>query len=363
MNPLFVTGFIFVSTTTVPHNYIRQFSPSLALQLMSNSTSLVVWGQILQPNRWARNYSTLTTERPSVDNFQLDPDWVTGFVDGEGCFTVSITEYKKYKLGLKVEHRFIICLHVKDQAILEGIKKSLGVGKIYKSGPQSIQYVVTSIKELERVINHFDQYPLITKKRGDFYLLKKVFILIKNKEHLTPEGLRKIVALRASMNLGLSDKLKVAFPDVVPVVRPVVSNPTTIDANWLAGFTSAEGLFMVKITASLTNSVGFQFQLVLEIAQHLRDHILLVSFISFFNAGSVIKYKNASFYRVTKFDDIVNKIIPFFKKYPILGVKALDFADFCKAAELMKNKAHLTKDGLEKIRKIKAGMNRGRKFN
>ena len=73
-----------------------------------------------------------------------------------------------------------------------------------------------------------------------------------------------------------------------------------------------------------------------------------------------MKYKNASFYRVTKFDDIVNKIIPFFKKYPILGVKALDFADFCKAAELMKNKAHLTKDGLEKIRKIKAGMNRGR---
>ena len=193
MNPLFVTGFIFVSTTTVPHNYIRQFSPSLALQLMSNSTSLVVWGQILQPNRWARNYSTLTTERPSVDNFQLDPaprGAVTGFVDGEGCFTVSITEYKKYKLGLKVEHKFIICLHVKDQAILEVIKKSLGVGKIYKSGPQSIQYVVTSIKELERVINHFDQYPLITKKRGDFDLLKKVFILIKNKEHLTapPRG-------------------------------------------------------------------------------------------------------------------------------------------------------------------------------
>ena len=54
-----------------------------------------------------------------------------------------------------------------------------------------------------------------------------------------------------------------------------------------------------------------------------------------------MKYQNASFYRVTKFDDIVNKIIPFFKKYLILGVKALDFADFCKAAELMKNKAHL----------------------
>ena len=111
------------------------------------------------------------------------------------------------------------------------IKKSLGVGKIYKDRSESTQFKIENLKELETVINHFDKFKLITKKRADFELLKKVFILIKNKEHLTPEGLRKIVALKASMNLGLSDKLKVAFPDVVPVVRPVVSNPTTIDPN------------------------------------------------------------------------------------------------------------------------------------
>ena len=59
--------------------------------------------------------------------------------------------------------------------------------------------------------------------------------------------------------------------------------------------------------------------------------------------------------------DILNIIIPFFVKYPILGIKALDFADFCKVAELMKTKAHLTLDGLEEIRLIKEGMNKGRK--
>ena len=46
-----------------------------------------------------------------------------------------------------------------------------------------------------------------------------------------------------------------------------------------------------------------------------------------------------------------------FKKYPIPGVKALDFKDFCRAAELMKEKKHLTPEGLEQIKKIKAGMN------
>ena len=67
-------------------------------------------------------------------------------------------------------------------------------------------------------------------------------------------------------------------------------------------------------------------------------------------------------YRVTKIADITQKVIPFFNKYSIVGVKALDFADFCRVSELMKKKAHLTLPGLEKIKKIKAGMNTGRKL-
>ena len=60
-------------------------------------------------------------------------------------------------------------------------------------------------------------------------MFKRVFILIKNKEHLTPEGLRKIIAIRAAMNLGLSDKLSTAFSDVVWAERPLVELPKTID--------------------------------------------------------------------------------------------------------------------------------------
>jgi hypothetical protein len=52
----------------------------------------------------------------------------------------------------------------------------------------------------------------------------------------------------------------------------------------------------------------------------------------------------------------------FFQKYPLQGVKSKDFKDFCKVAELMENKAHLTAEGLDQIRQIKAGMNTGRKF-
>ena len=54
------------------------------------------------------------------------------------------------------------------------------------------------------------------------------------------------------------------------------------------------------------------------------------------------------------------KIIPFFERCPILGVKALDFEDFKRVVAIIKVKGHLTESGLEEIRLIKAGMNRGR---
>lgn len=58
-------------------------------------------------------------------------------------------------------------------------------------------------------------------------------------------------------------------------------------------------------------------------------------------------------YVVVKFSDVIEKIIPFFDKYPILGVKKKDFDDFKLTANIMKNKEHLTLEGLEKIKKIK----------
>lgn len=53
-------------------------------------------------------------------------------------------------------------------------------------------------------------------------------------------------------------------------------------------------------------------------------------------------------------------MIPFFFKYPIAGIKYLDFQDFCKVANIMKEKGHLTIEGSDAILKIKEGMNTGR---
>ena len=161
------------------------------------------------------------------------------------------------------------------------------------------------------------------------------------------------------MNLGLSSKLKVAFPDVVPVEKPKVDTALTIDPNWLAGFTSGEGCFFIKIQKKETHSLGFQVILEFKLTQDERDEQLMRILIEYLNCGYVVKTKTWVEFRVTKFNDILKIIIPFFQKHRILGVKALDFADWCKAAELINEKKHLTKEGLEKIKQIKAGMNTG----
>ena len=81
------------------------------------------------------------------------------------------------------------------------------------------------------------------EKQVDFELLKKVVDLMNQKEHLTIEGIQKIVSIKASMNLGLSEELLVAFPDVKPVLRPSTNENKIEDPNWLAGFISGEGCF------------------------------------------------------------------------------------------------------------------------
>jgi len=78
---------------------------------------------------------------------------------------------------------------------------------------------------------------------------------------------------------------------------------------------------------------------------------------NYFNCGYLSERGDIIDFHVTKIDDILNIIIPFFEKYPILGVKLDNYKDFCKIAKLIKNKEHLTEKGLEEIKLIKSKMN------
>jgi hypothetical protein len=111
------------------------------------------------------------------------------------------------------------------------IQKFFRVGKINKGGEDSIQFSVGSLKDLLVVIDHFSKYPLLTQKRADYELFKRVVELMERREHIRLEGLKKIVSLKAAMNNGLSEKHKAAFPDVVPVQRPLVEDKVLLQVD------------------------------------------------------------------------------------------------------------------------------------
>lgn len=296
---------------------------------------------------------------PNTDT--LNPWALTGFIDGEGSFTIGISENKNKVVGWHVKQEFLISLHEGDKVILETIQKYLGVGNIFKHHSNKIlHYRIASVKDLAKIIAHLDQYPLITQKFADYTLFKEAYNLVVNKQHLTLSGLHELVSLKASMNLGLSELLKTAFPSVVPKVRPLVVDKTIADPQWLAGFASAEGCFFIGIQKSSTIRVGVNVQLEFQLTQHIRDEALIKSLIKYLNCGNAHQNKSVFRYRVSKLSDLSENIIPFFKQHRIIGIKALDFADFCTVFELMRNKKHLSHEGIEQIRIIKSGTNTGR---
>ena len=282
---------------------------------------------------------------------------------GEGYFLINLVKNINFKTRWQIQLSFKIGIHVKDKSLLQKIKNLLSVGTIYKLGEQSIQLKVFSVKDLNIIINHFDKFPLKTKKRLEYELWKQVFNIIKNKEHLTKEGLRKILAIKASMSRGLNPELKATYTDIVPVILKLsqVKKIEHFNGEWIAGFTSAEGCFLINLNRSPLYRTGYQVQLVFQLTQHSRDENLMKILIKYFDCGSIVKDRESIKYRVEKFSDNYEKIIPFFSLNRIWGVKFLDYLDWCQVADIIKEKGHLTIEGLNKIRELKQGMNRGRR--
>lgn len=332
---------------------------NLAFQIQSyssfNSDSLSVLRTQIDISKGSPRYSF-----NNKNTFYLNPDYLTGFVDGEGCFSLSIFKEDRSLTGWQVKPIFSISLHNKDIKLLEAIQRTFQTGKIYKHGVNSMQYRVSSLKNLQIITDHFDSYPLITQKRADYLLFKQAIAIIKNKEHLSIEGILKLVGIKATLNWGLSDKFKESFPTAKGVVRPsVIYNTLNVkikNLNWIRGFIDAEGSFQV-ITQNNTN-VSLRFSL----TQHTKDEELLKDIVTYLNYGRYYKSptRKEGQYLVTVFSDINDKLIPFLNEYPLLGVKKDDYLDFAQIAELIKSKAHLTDEGLERIKLIQSNMNRKR---
>lgn len=318
------------------------------------------------------SYVKIPSKQFDLKNFStynstpVNPGVWSGLIDGEGSFSIIVDRNKTRILGWRVQLKFQIGLHSKDLNLLYLLQNYLGgIGSIHLARNRDIvNYSIDSIEDLNKLFLHLEKYPLLTQKAADLLLFKQAVKLVNDKGHLTVEGLKRIVNIKASMNLGLSDMLNSEFAGYTPFERPIINYDNVIlDPHWISGFVSAEGNFDVRMP-STNSKLGYRVQLRFRISQHSRDLMLMEKFVEYFGAGKVYKYGGKSAVSLTIFDftDITNKIVPFFYQYSIVGIKLYDYLDWCKIHSLMVYRSHLTVEGINSIREIKSCMNTGRKF-
>ena len=136
---------------------------------------------------------------------KLDAQWITGFVDGEGCFYVGINPHEDLTAGFQVLPEFTVVQHERDVQVLHALKAYFGCGLVRVNHGDRMAYRVRGIKHLlEHIVPFFVKHPLKTRKNVDFQKFRDVLLLIDAGAHLTAEGIEKIRSIAGQMNRGHS---------------------------------------------------------------------------------------------------------------------------------------------------------------
>jgi hypothetical protein len=128
--------------------------------------------------------------------------YLSGFVDGAGCFSISFNKKAKMKTGIEIKPSFFIAQNKRNLQILKDIHAYFGCGAIrFNKYDQTYKYEVRSIKDLINIIiPHFQEYPLRTTKLKDFDTFNEICHLIIRSHHLNKEYLKQIIIDSYTMN-------------------------------------------------------------------------------------------------------------------------------------------------------------------
>ena len=165
----------------------------------------------------------------------VDPDWVTRFVDGEGCFSIGFVRQpsrisrKGYKTGYQVAHEFAVTQGARSLSCLQELREFFSVGQVllnkrYDNHKEHLhRYVVRRRLELlEVVIPFFRRYPMQSSKQHDFEKFARCVEWIEAGRHMTREGLVAIAEIAQTMNRQKSRQGLISFlRDRTPDIRDI----------------------------------------------------------------------------------------------------------------------------------------------
>ncbi|MBU1102766.1 LAGLIDADG family homing endonuclease [Patescibacteria group bacterium] len=148
---------------------------------------------------------------PALNSFKRNiAEYLSGYVDGEGCFSVSFSRRAKLLVGWETKPSFSISQNQDRAEVIKMIQKFLECGFIRRDySDRTLKLEVRSINDLvKKVIPHFQKYPLISSKRKDFEYFSKICVMVARRKHLNKNGLRKIVQIAYKMNPSGKRKYK-----------------------------------------------------------------------------------------------------------------------------------------------------------
>ena len=128
--------------------------------------------------------------------------YITGFIDGEGCFSVSFNLRSRLDVGIEVRPSFSVSQNKRNLSIIKLIKEYFDCGGIrFDKHDQTYKYEVRSIEDIiKRVITHFDKYPLKTSKHNDYCCFREICVEVSRNHHLSPHYLPEIIEKAYKMN-------------------------------------------------------------------------------------------------------------------------------------------------------------------
>jgi hypothetical protein len=145
-----------------------------------------------------------------ADNQQERPwtaGWITGFIDGEGTFSVSVYRNRATSAGWQVRPEFVVTQGERSVSVLRELRAYFGCGEVYINRRHDnhrehvYRYCIRRLADLEhRVVPFFRANPLRTAKRADFERFAEVVEMMVRGEHLTPSGMRRAAEIAQSMN-------------------------------------------------------------------------------------------------------------------------------------------------------------------
>jgi hypothetical protein len=102
--------------------------------------------------------------------------YISGYVDGEGCFTVSISPRAKLAVGWEVRPSLSVSQNGDRAEVLHEIQAYFGCGSIRPDrSDRTLKWETRRLDDLlARVIPHFETWPLLSGKRRDFECLAAV---------------------------------------------------------------------------------------------------------------------------------------------------------------------------------------------